>query len=145
MALFLCYNRIMDKAQLKKWLKIIKTYEETGSTLLGIAVVVLFVFSMTMFVKRSALNGPTVPEDNSEISIPEAIDLPQVDISTDSAHITQPTSSARTHVVKPGEGLWQIAEQYYQDGNRYLEIYQANTDLMKSPEDIRVGMELNIP
>lgn len=57
-----------------------------------------------------------------------------------------PTSSPeRTHTVRPGEGLWQIAQRYYNDGNRYVDIYEANRDRMKNPEDIRVGMELRIP
>lgn len=132
----------MDKAVLKRWLKFIKTYEETGSTLLGAGVVVLFVFSIVLFVKRS----PTeMQSPDSAITIPEAINIPEIQISTDSSQLTPPSTSARTHTVQSGEGLWQIAEQYYQDGNRYLEIYQANTNQMKSPEDIRVGMELQIP
>lgn len=49
------------------------------------------------------------------------------------------------HVVQPSEGLWQIAQRYYNDGYQYLKIYEANKDKMKGPEDIRVGMELTIP
>lgn len=62
----------------------------------------------------------------------------------------QDQSSTKTnlptkHVVQTSEGLWQIAQKYYEDGYQYLKIYEANKDKMKSPEDIRVGMELTIP
>lgn len=49
------------------------------------------------------------------------------------------------HVVQKSEGLWQVAQKYYNDGYQYMKIYEANRDKMKSPEDIREGMELNIP
>jgi LysM repeat protein len=49
------------------------------------------------------------------------------------------------HVVQKSEGLWQIAQHYYNDGYQYMKIYEANRDKMKSPEDIHVGMELTIP
>lgn len=134
----------MNKTQLKRWLKFIKTHEDTGSTALGAAVVVLFVLTVVLFVKRSP-NSSEIPSNDSEILLPEAVDLPEVRISTDSSQQATPPTNSRMHTVRPGEGLWQIAEQYYQDGNRYLEIYQANTDKMSSPEDIQVGMELKIP
>ncbi|MEO8581038.1 MAG: LysM peptidoglycan-binding domain-containing protein [Patescibacteria group bacterium] len=49
------------------------------------------------------------------------------------------------HVVQKSEGLWQISQKYYNDGYKYMKIYEANRDKMKNPEDISVGMELNIP
>lgn len=52
---------------------------------------------------------------------------------------------ATTHIVQKSEGLWQIAQKYYNNGYLYMKIYEANRDKMKSPEDIRVGMELTIP
>lgn len=67
---------------------------------------------------------------------------------------SKPTSALQTnqkgnlptkHVVKKSEGLWQIAQQYYNDGYKYMKIFEANRDKMKTPEDINEGMELTIP
>lgn len=74
------------------------------------------------------------------LSFPTATPLPSpVPIPT-----TQ-TQAGRTHTVVSGQGLWQIAEQYYQDGNQFMKIYEANRDKMQNPEDIEEGMVLVIP
>jgi nucleoid-associated protein YgaU len=74
------------------------------------------------------------------LSFPTATPLPSpVPIPT-----TQ-TQGGRTHTVLSGQGLWQIAEAYYNDGNQFMKIYEANRDKMQNPEDIEEGMVLNIP
>lgn len=58
------------------------------------------------------------------------------------------TSAHRTHTVAPGEkSLWGIARQYYGSVNqaRVSAIYDANRDVMRSPNDLRAGMVLRIP
>lgn len=55
------------------------------------------------------------------------------------------TAIRRVHVVSAAEGLWQIAVAYYNDGNQWTKIYQANQHQMSSPDDVREGMELIIP
>ena len=92
-------------------------------------------------------------QPNSSLVVGQKIVLPDVPARTDQAVLPtmtpQPTivinNSNRTHTVKKSEGLWQIAQQYYNDGNQYLKIYEANKDKMKNPEDMREGMVLNIP
>jgi nucleoid-associated protein YgaU len=54
-------------------------------------------------------------------------------------------STARKHVVAEGDTLFSLAEKYYQDKNRFVEIYQANRDVMSSPEKLTAGTELAIP
>lgn len=49
------------------------------------------------------------------------------------------------HVVMKGESLWKIAEHYYGDGNKWPDIYKANKDIIKDPDHIEPGWELNIP
>lgn len=49
------------------------------------------------------------------------------------------------HEVKKGDTLWKIAEQYYGDGNLYKEIFEANKDILKDPNVIKVGQKLKIP
>lgn len=71
---------------------------------------------------------------------PTAIPTATVTVKKE-GEVTLPTK----HVVQKSEGLWQIAQKYYKDGYKYMKIYEANRDKMKSPEDINPGMELTIP
>ena len=49
------------------------------------------------------------------------------------------------HVVKPGESLSKIAKTHLDDANRYMDIFNANKDKLKSPDLIHPGQELVIP
>ena len=49
------------------------------------------------------------------------------------------------HEVKSGETLSKIAEQYYGDARLYPKIFDANRDVLKDPNVIRVGQKLRIP
>ena len=49
------------------------------------------------------------------------------------------------HEVTKGETLWKIAERYYGDGSLYPKIFEANKDVLKDPNLIRVGQRLRIP
>ena len=56
-------------------------------------------------------------------------------------------AGGRRHVVKPKENLYSIARQYYGTGSnaKVDEIFRANRDRMKTPTDLKIGMELRIP
>jgi nucleoid-associated protein YgaU len=49
------------------------------------------------------------------------------------------------HEVKKGETLSKIAEQYYGDPSLYPKIFDANKDILKNPNLIKVGQKLRIP
>ncbi len=49
------------------------------------------------------------------------------------------------HEVKKGETLSKIAQQYYGDASLYPKIFEANQDVLKNPDLIRVGQKLRIP
>ena len=49
------------------------------------------------------------------------------------------------HEVKKGDTLWKIAEKYYGDGNLYKQIFEANRDILKKPDVIKIGQKLHIP
>ncbi len=55
------------------------------------------------------------------------------------------SNNLRNHVVVAGETLSSIAGKYLGTQARYLDIFQANRDQLKSPDDLKVGMKLNIP
>ena len=49
------------------------------------------------------------------------------------------------HIVQKGESLSKIAKAYYNDSNRWVDIYEANKDLIKDPNLIHIGWRLKIP
>ncbi len=53
--------------------------------------------------------------------------------------------SGRSYTVQSGDTLWNIAEQMYGDGSKYLKIFDANADLLEQPDQIFPDQELFIP
>jgi nucleoid-associated protein YgaU len=49
------------------------------------------------------------------------------------------------HEVVPGDTLSKIAKQYYGDPDLYMTIFEANKDVLKDPNLIKVGQKLRIP
>lgn len=61
------------------------------------------------------------------------------------APASEASATAKTYTVEAGDTLWKIAKQVYGDGNKYLEIFEANKGLLKDPDHIFPGQELVIP
>lgn len=55
----------------------------------------------------------------------------------------QQTEEEATYTVKPGDNLWSIAEEVYNDGYAWPTIAAANN--LESPDAISEGMELEVP
>ena len=55
------------------------------------------------------------------------------------------SGSGRTYTVQAGDTLSKIAKQFYGNANDYNRIFQANTDKLQNPDQIKVGQELLIP
>lgn len=51
----------------------------------------------------------------------------------------------RTHVVKQGETLSEIAEREYGDPDQWRRIYDANRDTIEDPDLIHPGDRLKLP
>ncbi len=49
------------------------------------------------------------------------------------------------HTVESGDSLSKIAKHYYGEANKYMQIFNANTDQLKDPNLIHPGQELVIP
>jgi len=56
-----------------------------------------------------------------------------------------PAASPTEYVVKSGDSLSRIAKAVYGDAHLTDKIYQANRDVMSSPDSLREGQRLRIP
>lgn len=57
----------------------------------------------------------------------------------------QAADGSRVYTVEPGDSLWAISAELLGAGNRYMEIFNMNTDKLKDPGMIFPGQELKIP
>lgn len=76
------------------------------------------------------------PEKKPGVDVP-APASPKVDIHAQ--------SRPETYEVKPGDTLSGIAAQLLGSANKYRELYEANRELLSSPNDLKIGMKLKIP
>ena len=53
------------------------------------------------------------------------------------------TQMAEEYVVKPGDDLWSIAKNVYNDGYKWVEIAKANN--LQNPDTILPGSKISIP
>ena len=51
----------------------------------------------------------------------------------------------RIYAVQSGDTLSGISTEMYGSGNRWMQIYDANRDVLSSPDDVSVGLKLRIP
>lgn len=71
----------------------------------------------------------------------------QTGITEEASAVEAPAGLFDTYVVQKGESLWTIAAkpQVYGKATRWRRIFDANRDLLKSPDRVRAGMTLKIP
>ena len=58
---------------------------------------------------------------------------------------TKEPESNKTYTVKTGDCLWKIAKQFYNDGAKWKQIYEANKDKIKDANLIYPQQVLTIP
>jgi nucleoid-associated protein YgaU len=51
----------------------------------------------------------------------------------------------RWYVVQEGDSLWRIAEMHLGNGVRHEEIAKLNTDILKDPTALKIGLRLRLP
>ena len=74
---------------------------------------------------------------------------PEIDMADESAWSGAGASGEMigTHTVTSGETLWSIAAKpnVYHDATKWRLIFEANRDVLKSPDRLKAGMTLRIP
>ncbi len=69
----------------------------------------------------------------------------KVDEELDVESEAKTADNAEFHTVQSGDTLWKISERVYGDGNRYMEIFEANKPMLSDPDKIYPGQVLRIP
>jgi LysM repeat protein len=91
-----------------------------------------------------------LPQGTPQVEIPEILPQPANPIIAVNTPPASPAQAIRTHVVGAGDTLPVIAKKHYgpEDGNRRVvikKLYELNSDVLKSPDRVRVGDTLKVP
>ncbi len=65
--------------------------------------------------------------------------------TTTARRVSARSSEPKTYVVQKGDTLTRIAEQKLGDGSRWRELYKANRQKIKDPDNVPVGTKLLLP
>lgn len=57
----------------------------------------------------------------------------------------QSVDGVRTYSVRPNDSLGSIAQRIYGDATKWRVIYDANREVLRAPDDVRIGQVLVIP
>lgn len=91
-----------------------------------------------------ATPAPEAPLTNSPQ--PQGLQVPTTPAPTPAPAVNQPSViNYDSYQVKSGDSLSKIAQQFYQDPKKFQQIYDANKDLLKNPNQIKPGQTLKIP
>lgn len=61
------------------------------------------------------------------------------------APVAEEVKEPQTYIVEKGDTLWKIANKFYGDGKKWQTIFEANQDLIGTPDKIRAGITIKIP
>jgi len=97
--------------------------------------------------KIPAPEGKTKPAASEEKVQTVAKQVPVVTTkaTAPSAAAKPEKAVAQQYTVKAGDTLARLAEQFYNSGNKWVKIYDANREQVKNPNYIFIGMKLIIP
>jgi hypothetical protein len=86
------------------------------------------------------------PGMSGSMQEPEDQGQPATDVPADDAPVSV-TGPYDSYTVQKGDSLWSIAAkpEVYGKASQWRRIFDANRDLLKTPDQVRQGMTLKIP
>jgi nucleoid-associated protein YgaU len=121
---------------------------------LGLVIGVGLVIAVAVIFFRKDSNAAAVPADGAA-AIPPGASAPAPPPEPSRAARFRPVSAAeqaiaaapavRRHTVREGETLFGLAQRYYGDGDRFVDLYRVNRAVLKTPDALPPGTELVIP
>ena len=100
---------------------------------------------------RDKIADPRVLYVGQELLIPDAKGYKEdsegkaFESLTEKKPVEEAYKTTRTHIVKRGDTLYDIARKYYNDPAKWSKIYDANYDIIEDKKFLRVGQTLVIP
>ena len=76
------------------------------------------------------------------VPLPKALDERQ---TPDEPAVETASAPQSTYMVRSGQSLWSIAVELLGDGQRYIDLLEANPGLRANPGYIVPGQELSLP
>ena len=145
----------MDGSPLCRRLQL-ETLDMPTDAKLGLVVGMGLVIAVAVvFFRRDVLPSAPTAEEVSSIGNRPAVRPPQapyrgsrnVRAKTTGRIVVDASEqdAVRRHTVAEGDTLFLLAKHYYDDVNRFVDIFEANRDQLQSPEQLTPGTELIIP
>ena len=140
----------------KKRLPIFRGQQHVAAALIA-AVLVMFAGGTMIGTAQpaNAAPAPAATVASQPVETPAAAPAaPRAPPAAETPAPAAPTVTTKTvhHTVVPGDNLWSIAEQYYGDGTRDLDIFNASTATVQpdgqhltNPNLLRPGWNLTVP
>jgi len=77
--------------------------------------------------------------------LPQVLNAQQADSASAPASASAEPDTAKTHTVKRGDTLWDIAKAYLGDAFLWPEVYRLNTSIIEDPHWFFPGARLKLP
>jgi len=116
----------------------ITVYESSLKIFLGVVVLIgAFILSLSYFQNKTFL------KNSQELTAAKTVTTETPTYKKELIDGTNSVALPVVHIVKPGETLWSISENYYSSGFNWHDISNANPTV--KPESLEVGTKLTIP
>ena len=112
--------------------------------ILLLIVILAYIFWPSQKVSETNINEPVVSEkvDKGVQIPPEKTEQPESKPVIENIKYETPGGQ---HSVKPGEKLWTISLDFYNQGDLWPNIYRVNLNEIKNPDLLSIGYEIRIP
>jgi nucleoid-associated protein YgaU len=131
-----------------------------GRGFVQVLVGALAIAAIVLAFSSNSVEAPTEVKEGGAAGQPTSVPAAVVPLAT-ATPTAVPTSAApqkdqatakpqvatreRVHEVVSGDTLAKISIQYYGDEKQFQKIFEANKDVLETPDSLQVGQKLKIP